>query len=138
MRLLAQVAGVALALTIGGCVYSTADPHYRDHPELVNIRLATGRRDRHAEPPPNLGMVSGRAVSWNSCDEAVTHALSDMLADARALGGTGVTDVRFRGRYTWVAFPACRRIPFTLWMRCTTEAQGLAVTMPPAASAPPQ
>ncbi len=117
---------VALAAA-SGCIYSTADVRYREHPELADVHLATGPRSRHAQPPPNLGAVRGSAASWKDCNDAVTHAMRDMLDDARALGGTTVVDTRFRGRYAWVAFPACRRTPFTLWMRSTTEAQGLAV-----------
>ncbi|SRR5580765_4055430 len=122
---MAKHIAVLVALVVSGCVYSTADVHYREHPELTSIRLATG--GRRTPQPPNLGMVRARAVSWNSCDDAVGEAMRDMLADSRALGGSTVMETRFRGRYTWVAFPACRRTPFTLWMRKTTEAQGLAV-----------
>ena len=82
------VAAVALAT---GCVYSTPDMGYRTHPELVNVHLAAGKRDRRTELLPNFGMVRGRAASWNGCEEAVTEATSNMKRRSprgRGMAGT--------------------------------------------------
>ena len=112
-------------VAVPGCLYATADVRYAKHPELTSVRLATG--SRRIPPPPNLGLVRARAVSWTSCDDAVGQAMRDLLADARAMGGTGVADTRFLGRFTWIDRPVCRITPFTLWLRKATEAQGVAV-----------
>ena len=120
-------AAVCLGLALSGCFYAQANVRYREHPELANVRLAAGKRQRTLPPPPNLGMVQVNAAGWASCDTVVDQALHDLLADARAMGGTGVAETRFLGRFTWIDRPVCRVTPFSLWLRKSVAVQGLAV-----------
>ena len=123
----ARLAAVLLGLGLSGCFYAHADVRYREHPELANVRLASGKRQRQAPTPPNLGMVQVNEAGWTSCDNVVNRALTDLLADARAMGGTGVVETRFLGRFTWIDRPVCRITPFSLWLRKSVAVQGLAV-----------
>lgn len=90
---------------IAGCSTSGA-VRYRDNPELINVKLATGRSDA---PPAaeGLGVVEASASGGGDCDALVTHALQDLLAEAKAVGGSGVHAVRFKGRWTWTGHPIC-------------------------------
>ena len=122
-----RLAIVLLAVGLSGCFYAHADVRYREHPELASVRLAIGKRQRTQPLPPNLGMVQVNAAGWASCDTVVDQALHDLLADARAMGGTGVAETRFLGRFTWIDRPVCRVTPFSLWLRKSVAVQGLAV-----------
>ena len=109
---------------LAGC-WAGGQVRYRDYPELAGVKLASGEKQH--TPPEHLGVVSTHAAGYQSCDTLVTQAFRDLLAESRALGGTGVRDVNFRRRWHWSGRePMCRRQllpPF----RLAVEAQGLAV-----------
>jgi hypothetical protein len=96
---------VLASLAVCGCVYQTSSIDYARQPELRPLLLYTGTPGQQGE---NLGAVVGEKRGWESCDELAKTALLDLLANAKALGGTGVKDVRFRGRWHWMGRVACR------------------------------
>ncbi len=53
-------------------------------------------------------MVQTSFTSESSCDEVAIAALRNLLAEAKAIGGTGVEEVQFRGRWSWLGQPVCR------------------------------
>src|SRR5262249_35104972 len=146
-RWLPSVAMWAVLLTTAGC-WVGGEIRYRDHPELANVTLASGERkivggaretsgagvNMHVGETPNdwvpqteVGPVRGTRSGYRSCDALVADVLRDLLADAHALGGTAVREVKFRNRWAWSGRqPLCNWgffPPFALH----TEAQGMAV-----------
>lgn len=115
---------LVVTLAVSGC-FASGQIRYRDYPELAGVKLASGGKQPVA--PEHLGVVSTRAAGYQSCDSLVTDAFRDLLAESRALGGSGVRDVKFRRRWHWSGRePMCKRQilpPF----RLAVEAQGLAV-----------
>ncbi len=89
-----------------GCSYAVGSVSYADNPELRDVRLYSGRPDQNGE---SLGPVELVREGGGDCTELGNRALGDLLREARALGGTGVKDVRFRGRYHWTGRVVCRR-----------------------------
>lgn len=99
---------------------------YRDDPELTHVTLARGGRE-DAPLPNALGVVRTRVSGYQSCDALTTQALRELLAEARALGGTGVAQVKFRRRWHWSGRePICKR-QLVPPLRLTVEVQGLAI-----------
>jgi uncharacterized protein YbjQ (UPF0145 family) len=75
-------------------------------------------------------MVQGSAWGVGSCDGVAARALSDLLAQAHALGGNGVEDVKFRARWHWTGHALCKRFLPLLPGAYSVDVQGLAVAMP--------
>ncbi len=96
----------ALVLGEAGCFYAAGSISYVQNPELRTVRLYTGRPDPAGK---NLGAVELIREGWGDCSELGTQALAALLIEARALGGTGLKDVKFRGRYHWMGSMVCRR-----------------------------
>lgn len=111
-------------VALAGC-WSAGQVRYRDHPELANVKLATG--EKAAASPDQVGVVRTTVKGHESCDDLVTKALSELLAESRALGGTGVREVKFRQRWHWSGRETlCRRQALPPY-RLVVEAQGVAV-----------
>ena len=110
---------------VAGC-WAGGQIRYREHPELANVKLATGK-DK-LEPPDQLGVIQARRSGYRSCDGLVSDALHDLLAEARALGGSGVREVKFRQRWHWSGkAPLCRRHLLLLPLMKSVQVQGVAV-----------
>jgi hypothetical protein len=123
MRIAIPLPAVLLALATTGC-FAGAHIRYSEHPELASVRLSTGREQ---PVPDNLGMVQGSASGFGTCDTVAARALKDLLAQARAVGGSRVEDVKFRARWHWTGHALCKRyFPFLPGVYAA-EAQGLAV-----------
>ena len=95
---------------------------YREHPELAGIKLATGQ----AYQGSGLGVVQTEASGTGDCSGLVTRALRDLLAEAQALGGLGVEDVKFRARWNWTGSRVLCRKGF-LGLRKYVAVRGVAV-----------
>jgi hypothetical protein len=93
-------------VTLGCASYSVGTLSYRDHPELRTVRLFTGRPDPQGE---NLGTVEVVRHGRGDCSELASAALAELLEEARAMDGTGLKEVRFRGRFHWAGRVLCRR-----------------------------
>jgi len=112
----------AWSITLAGC-WASGQVRYRDHPELAKVTLASG--EEKGLPEGQLGVVTAREDGYSTCDELIARALSELLAEARALGGTGVQQVKFRRRWYWSGRePVCRR---SLLGSKSVEAKGVAV-----------
>ena len=133
-----------IGLLVGCSGWEIGQIRYRDNPDLALVTLATGeakvvgrrtrdgsREDVQAAQGPNLwtpwtevGPVHVRISEKASCDELVTRVLRDLLAEARAIGGTRVQEVKFRHRWHWSG-----REPVCMWRFSTrtVEAEGMAV-----------
>ena len=109
-----------LALASVGCSYSQANIAYRQNPDLTNVQLATGEKP----PAGTLGTVERTITGWGSCDKLAMRALSEILDDARAMGGTRVVDAKFRQRFHWAGRPVCRS---NMFGHKTVQITGLAV-----------
>jgi len=118
-----SVALALLALTLAGCFARTHIP-YSQHPELAAVRLATGRPQ---VVPENLGLVEASASGFGMCSTIAARALSNLLSEARAHGGTTVEDVKFRARWHWTGHALCRRFLPLLPGVYSAEVQGVAV-----------
>ena len=77
---------VVACLVVSGC-WAGGQVRYRDYPELAVIKLASGEKGH--TPPEHLGVVRTRVAGYQSCDSLVTEAFRDLLAESRALRGTG-------------------------------------------------
>lgn len=97
---------IAITCAALGCGYATGNASYSQKPELRNVRLFSGRVDPQGE---NLGAVELALEGERDCTELAGRAMLELLHEAQALGGTGVKDVRFRGRFTWMGRIVCRR-----------------------------
>jgi hypothetical protein len=64
------------------------------------VKLATG--DEKNPPLGQLGTVSATA---EDCDRLIADSLRELLAESRALGGTGVQQVQFRRRWLRTDIP---------------------------------
>jgi hypothetical protein len=107
---------------LSGC-WAGGHLRYRDEPALVNVRLATGAEK--GEPEGQLGVVTADARGYASCDQLVTQVMRDLLAEARAVGGTRVEQVKFKRRWHWSGREAlCHR---NVLLRKSTRARGYAV-----------
>ena len=100
----------ALALALlgsSGCAprYTRATVSYIEHPDLTPIRFSAGASRARID---HLGMVQTSITSDRSCDEVAVEALRKLLAEAKAIGGSGVEEVQFRGRWSWLGQPVCR------------------------------
>jgi hypothetical protein len=96
---------------------------YRDHPELAKVKVATG--EENGLPEGQLGVVTAKAEGYSTCDQLIAEALTELLAEARSLGGSGVQQVKFRRRWYWSGHdPVCRR---SLLGGESVEARGVAV-----------
>jgi len=101
---------ILLAATVSlglGCGYLQGSVTYSENPDLRDVRLFTGQVDPEGE---NLGAVElQRSSSGSDCTRLGSEAMRDLLREARALGGTAVKNVKFRGRYNWMGRVVCRR-----------------------------
>ena len=113
---------VASLLALSGC-WASGQLRYRDHPELAKVKVATG--EEKGLPKGELGVVTAKAEGYSTCDQLIAEALSELLAEARSLGGSGVQQVKFRRRWYWSGRdPVCRR---SLLGSKSVEARGVAV-----------
>ena len=133
MRVVCRILSIAMLLRLifvagfagqAGCGYTVANIHHREHPELSHARLATGRRSE--DVPNNLGALQTSAGGWDSCDDLVKAVLLELVDEARAVGGTDVVDIRFKGRFTWIPQPVCRW-NLLLLGRKSVEVRGVAI-----------
>jgi len=98
--------GLLVAVLGGaGCLYTSGSVSYAQSPELRTVRLYTGKPDPEGE---SLGAVEVIRRGYRNCSELGTEALVALLGEAKALGGTGVKDVKFRGRFHWTGRVVCR------------------------------
>ena len=100
------VLGVGILTGALGCSYATGTMSYTQNPELRSVRLYAGDPDPEGE---NLGVVEVIREAAGDCSDLANEALTALLAEAKALDGTGVKDVKFRGRYHWMGRVVCRR-----------------------------
>ena len=100
-----RIFALAVAILVAGCGYSRGSIDYRSNPELRNVRLYTGKPDPLGE---NLPTVEVFAKDREDCSAVAAGALSKLLAQAKAVGGEGVKDVKFRGRWHWMGRVVCR------------------------------
>jgi hypothetical protein len=114
MRLL--VIGCLLLSMGQGCAYKRGTIRYADHPELSTVHLYSGREDPRGEA---VAVVETRIEERGDCSAVAAKALGQLLADARALGGDGVKDVKFRSRWHWAGRVVCRTqfIGLNVWAR---------------------
>ena len=98
---------LGLAILAAGCGYARGSIDYIAHPELRNVRLYTGKPDPLGEDLPTVEVF---VMGWWDCSAITSRALSKLLAQAEAVGGEGVKDVRFRGRWHWTGRVVCRRL----------------------------
>src|SRR4029450_7615475 len=113
---------IALSAALTGC-WASGQVRYRDHSELAKVTLASG--EEKGLPEGQLGVVTAHADGYSTCDELITRALSELLAEARALGGTGVQRGECGRRWHWSGRePVCRR---SLLGSLSVEAKGIAV-----------
>ena len=103
-------ARVELALSLAvimlaGCRYSAGSLSYAANPELKPVTLYKGA-------PSDVGRDVGPVETYmrgrSSCTDLGTAAVRELLAEAQAMGATGVKDVRFRARYHWTGRVVCR------------------------------
>lgn len=66
-----------------------------------------GGRQFKQNTTDGLGMVYAEA-DGETCDEAITKAMSRLLEQAKAMGGTRVIHAQTRNRYNWSGRLACR------------------------------
>ena len=111
------------AVAAAGC-FARTHVSYSEHPELAAVRLATGRPQ---SVPENLGMVEASASGFGSCSTIAARALSNLLAEAKAHGGTMVEDVKFRAQFHWTGHALCRRFFPLLPGVYSSDVQGVAV-----------
>jgi hypothetical protein len=86
----------------------------------VGTRLFSGQLDPVGE---NLGTVELMHSGGSDCTDLAGQAMLKLLREAQALGGTGVKDVKFRGRYTWMGRIVCRR---SLMSGMSVQVRGMA------------
>lgn len=103
MRTILALSFLCFATACAG--YRVATTNFRSHPELRNVRLYSGEPDARGE---ELAQVSAEYSGRGSCQDATSRVMTDLLAEARALGGNAVKDVRFKGRYNWQGRLACK------------------------------
>jgi hypothetical protein len=116
---------VVASLVVTGC-WSAGQVRFRDNPDLTSVKLATGDKQALAGVD-QLGVVRTAVRAHGSCDDLVTQAMRELLAESRALGGSGVRDVKFRQRWHWSGRETlCRRQALPPY-RLVVEAQGVAV-----------
>jgi len=60
--------------------------------------------------------VNERAFYFSSCSQTARAAINRLLQEARARGGTVVTNVQFRNRGRWSTNPKCRRNLNWAWL----------------------
>jgi hypothetical protein len=96
---------MAVAILVAGCGYSRGSIDYNANPELRNVRLYTGNPDPLGEDLPTVEVF---AEGKKDCSAVASEALSNLLEQADALGGEGVKDVKFRGRWHWMERVVCR------------------------------
>ncbi len=75
----------------------------------------------------HLGVVQAEASGSGSCDAIAERALHDLLAEARALGGSGVEEIKFRARWHWTGEVLCRRSLFPPLVHTSARVKGFAV-----------
>ncbi len=95
-----------LAILAAGCGYARGSIDYIANPELRNVRLYTGNPDPLGEDLPTVEVF---VMGWWDCSAITARALSKLLAQAEAVGGEGVKDVKCRGRWHWTGRVVCRR-----------------------------
>jgi hypothetical protein len=66
------------------------------------------------DPAPsarNLGRIKASARGWlfESCDPILERAIENLLRRTRDRGANRVARFRFRGHWTWIGEPVCRR-----------------------------
>jgi hypothetical protein len=93
-------------LAVLGCSYASGSIRYAEDPDLRTVTLYSGRPNPLGE---DLGPVETSARGLGDCTKLATGALRELLANARALGATGVKDVKFRGKWHWMGRVVCRR-----------------------------
>ena len=96
---------MAVAILAAGCGYSRGSIDYTANPELRNVRLYTGNPDPLGE---DLQTVEVFAKGQEDCSAVASGALSKLLEQVEAVGGEGVKDVKFRGRWHWMGRVVCR------------------------------
>ena len=107
---MSHAARVALAVALlasSGCArYTRANVSYAANPDLAgSVRFSSGVARARID---NLGIVQTSVTSDASCDEVAVTALRNLLAEAKAVGGSRVEEVQFRGRWSWLGQPVCR------------------------------
>ena len=105
MENLRAVAALAM-FAVAGCGYAHGGIDYVAHPELRSVRLYTGAQ---SETEKSLAIVTAAHEGRDDCAEIAAGALTDLLAQARSVGGDGVRDVRFRGKWHWMGRVVCRQ-----------------------------
>ena len=70
---------IACLVLVAGC-WAGGQIRYREHPELANVKLATGKGKW--EPPEHLGVIQASRSGYRGCDDLVNEALGDLLAEA--------------------------------------------------------
>ncbi len=96
---------LGIAILAAGCSYARGSIDYRANPELRKVSLYTGQPDPRGE---NLPTVEAFATGAEDCSVVAARALKELLSQAEAVGGEGVKDVKFRGRWRWMGRVVCR------------------------------
>jgi hypothetical protein len=89
-----------------GCSYATGSINYGEHPELRPVTLYSGRPNPIGE---QIAPLEKLKEGKGECTDLAMLALTELLVDAKALGASGVKDVRFRARWHWTGSVVCRR-----------------------------
>jgi hypothetical protein len=101
---------LAISVLVGatGCFYSHGNVNLLRHEDPV-VRFEA--HDRKDDALRNLGRVRATARGWlfEGCDAVAERAVARLAAAGSARGGNQISGFRFRGHWTWISEPVCRR-----------------------------
>jgi hypothetical protein len=116
MRFAPGIIPAILAGAVGatGCFYTHGNVNLRAF-ENPTVRL---ERAEKSDSVQNLGRVRGSARGWlfEGCDTVAYRAVTRLLEAARGRGANRVSSFRFRGHWTWISEPVCRRNVNYVWL----------------------
>lgn len=80
-----------------------------------NVDLRRFGEELTIEPPApsarNLGRIKASSRGWlfESCDPILERAIENLLARAHSRGANRIATFRYRGHWSWLEEPVCRR-----------------------------
>jgi hypothetical protein len=126
-----------------GCFYTHGNVNLLRHEDPVVTFEAHDRRDGALR---NLGRVRATARGWlfEDCDAIAERAVARLATAGSARGGNRISGFRFRGHWTWISEPVCRRnlsyvlliVPAFLPVPTSATVSGIAIHVAEGAAGP--